>query len=380
MILRSTEDFELRVHHRAQMDASGLRLILKKCEEFNFPTVNTQLELFATMLEEDHERMVENFDAEVLRDMSNPEDVFRAIMRSVEGTPAKPHFTSAMQHLLLIREEGDILVRFYQLIESLITSVVLDKKHSFEGGLSAAVGVSVARLVAQFGEQDRAAKAEEDAAEARRELSRLRTEKELLDEELGRGQEGLVGDLKERLTAMEEKLRLSRQAKDVADKRLQEKAREYEERILQLETQIMELFRMLKDTDGFDSISQAGGAGGGSELISSLTRQLERRKTRGILEGRHKKPNDGSDTSEDDSFDEADATIGAIGSVRERRRKDGSKLKPQNSNAQAGRSSQFMDADDEHVRLHMEENLAAVPNAMVSVCHYLSWSKFDFGL
>ena len=92
---------------------------------------------------------------------------------------------------LLLLERRHLL--HFQLIDHLITSVVLDRKPGFQEGLSDTIGVSVGRLVAQFGEQDRAQKAEEDAAVARARAARLQEEKDALEEEISKGGEGMSG-------------------------------------------------------------------------------------------------------------------------------------------------------------------------------------------
>lgn len=365
----TVDDFELRLHYRSQMEAAGLRKILDVCHQFQHDSLEKQIASYEKLAAADQEVLLQNFDQEVLRDLSDPYDVYRAIMSSVEGTPAYPYFLSSLQHLLLIRAEADTKTRYYQLIDELVTSIVLDKKQDFSGGLSSVVGVSVARLVAQFGEQERSRIAEEEASNARREANELRLQKEKLEEEIAAGGDGLVGMLKEKLSTAEEKLRVSRMTTDSLQARLAEQKRGYEEQIAQLELQIFELFRMIREggissrTTGTD-----GAVLDRNELITTLEKQMERRKTIGILEGRHRKKGGvgrGDAIAEEEEEDDTggDMTLRSVPPIPgdlSRRAVTSSKNRRLKgpANAPLERSSQFMDAEDERERQHMEENLA----------------------
>lgn len=360
----------MRMHYRSQMETAGLNRILERCKEFNFSGLDKQLEQYNELLEEDRKQLMQNFDQDILRDMSDPFDVYRAIMSSIEGTQAFKHFLSAMQHLLLVREEGDIKNRYFQLIDSLVTSVVLDKKQAFSGGLSNTVGLSVERLVAQFGEQERAQAAEKEATEARVQLGRLKLEKEALEEELASVGDGLVGNLKEKLAAAEEKLRISRLTTEALQAQVTEQQRAYEEQIQQLELQISELFKMLKESRGFASALDASQGMDRKELIYTISKQMERKKTIGILEGRHrkKKGDNDNDSEEESEADEGAGEADQVETLRQRRRtaRRRAQIGPNGANLDgAGRTSQFMDAEEERVRLHIEESLAAGAELMV---------------
>ena len=241
----------MRIHHRSQMETAGLGRILEICKEFHYVGLDTQLAKYEELLEEDHKQLLQNFNQDILRDMTDPYDVYRAILSSVEGTDAFKYFLSAMQHLLLVRADDEVKTRYYQLVDSLVTSVVLDKKQSFSGGLSNTVGLSVEQLIAQFGEQERAQQAEKDVSELRVQLGRLRVEKETLEEELATTDEGLVGVLKGKLAAAEDKLRISRETSEALQAQIIDLQRSYEEQISQVELQISELFKMLKESRGF---------------------------------------------------------------------------------------------------------------------------------
>jgi cytokinesis protein len=273
-----------------------------------------------------------------------------------------------MQHLLLVREEGDTKSRYFRLIDSLVTSVVLDKKPSFNDGLSNTVGLSVERLVAQFGESERAQALEKEASEARVQIGHLKLEKDALEGELAAVGDGLVGQLKDRLAATEEKLRISRLTTDAVQEQLKDERRMHEEQIQQLELQISELFKMLKESRGFASAMEASKGMDRKDLIYNISKQMERKKTIGILEGRRRQDMDSDDEG---SAGAIEAEVGVDMDSLRRRRRTAERRRRQQPNIvdgdNMGRTSQFMDAEEERVRLHIEETLAAGAELMVSV-------------
>jgi cytokinesis protein len=305
------DDLELRLHHRSQMYASGLTRILELCASFGVPTIDGHIKNINQVLQEDAQKLQERLDQEILKDLENPQDVFNAISSKTKGSKAQDYFLSMMQHLLLIREDGQPLVHYFQLLDSIVTDVVMDKKLA---GAEQRLGYSVERIIAQFNEADRYQTVEDEATEARAMAMRLKLEKEVLEEEISQGHDGLVGSLKAQLAQAEEKLRLSRETNSKLHNQLESQKVSYEEKIAQLEHQIMELFRMLKEVgNGVETILESGGMDR-KTLVEKLERNFQRHKTISILEGRQGrggsrrgKPSlGGNGFSEDDS--DADAT------------------------------------------------------------------------
>src|SRR5258708_37053324 len=97
----------MRILHRSEMETAGFGPILDNCKEFHYVGLDTQLAKYEELLEEDHKQLLQNFNQDILRDMTDPYDVYRAILSSVEGTDAFKYFLSAMQHLLLVRADDD---------------------------------------------------------------------------------------------------------------------------------------------------------------------------------------------------------------------------------------------------------------------------------
>lgn len=337
------------------MEAAGLHKLMDMCREFGYTTVDTQLELITKLITSDETALREILDQETLKDYANLQDVYDALVVKTDGTKARDYFLSSLQHLLLIREDGPALVHYFQLVDSVVTDIVLSKKLP---GSENRLGISVQQIIAQLNETDRFQAIEDQAAEARASALELKLQNEALQEEIAQGANGMVGQLKRQLSGLQDKLEVSRKNSENLQGRLEEQRVGYEERISQLEAQILELFRMLKEVgQGVERIVDNGSLDRKAFMVS-LEKQLQRNKTISILEGRrgsrHKKPGE-RDTDNSEKMDSSEPEIAPP------RTKISQPLPP---NGPATRDSQFMDADETVVQEHIEHHLTS--GALVS--------------
>ena len=365
------DDLDVRIHHRTLMDAAGLPRIVPLFRELSIPSMDKQLDELANIFEEDEQHLKERHDSAMLASFSHPEDIWNALCSRMEGSRAKDYFLSMMRHLLLIREEGPQLAYHYQLLDSLVSDVVMD------GKLATAerrLGHSVQRIIAQLNESDRLEMAEAEMSQARAQALRLKLEKEALEEEISQGLDGLVGQLKDKVSHLEQQLATARETISRLQNQMEAQKSGYEDTIAQLEAQIMELFRMLKELGkGVDTIIESNtGSMDRKTLIDVLNKHLERTKTIGILEGkgRRKKKaagSEGEDETEGSDQGSRDVTPRKTDMKRDdsdRGRLNGTMTK---SARISGRDSQFMDADEAYVREQIQQQLAAGVK-IVSLC------------
>lgn len=374
-LVSECDDFDMRLHYRSQMEAAGVRNLFNKFAEFESIPIDRQIKNWESIGAEDNRRLLEVYDQEVLKNVNDPEDVFKAIQGKVSGTQANDYFLSAMRHLLLIRGEDDEQSRYYQLVDSLVSSIVLDRNPNFSGGLSSITGVSVARLVAQMGDQEHARQVEDEAKALRARVVELELDREDMRNRLAQSADGLVGDLQARVRGLEEKLRVSRHTTESLKGQIDEQRRGHDEQIQQLEVQITELFKMLRDARGLESLMGTLAVDDGGmarkDLVMSLSKQMERKKTIGILEGTHRKKgkkgvNRSAVVVEDEEIDDDDqssAEADAATEVRSRKSVKKGRLK---SGRHAGHVSQFADAEEESVQEHAERSLAEGADLVVS--------------
>ena len=360
------DDFDLRFHHRSQMEAAGLQKIIELCTNFGVPSIDIQIKRVQELFEEDEKMLRERLDQGILQDLTNPQDVFDAIYAKTDGTRARNYFLSMMQHLLLIREDGQSMVHYYRLLDSIVTDVVLDNKL---GGAEQRMGRSVDRIIAQFNDADRYQTMEDEAAKAQAMAVRLKLEKEALEDEISQGHDGLVGNLKVQIASLEDKLSVSRETTSRLHSQIGDQRASYEQKIAQLEAQIMELFRMLKEVGKDVETILDGGAMDRKVLVQTLERNFQRHRTISILEGKEgpnrrqqQKAGDAANTSDNQ---DTEATPGKsslrkskiAGSVGKRGHAPHSDAKTVDDDN--GRVSQFMDADEADALEQVQQQLAA---------------------
>lgn len=346
------------MHHRADMDKAGLRRIMDLCREFGYPQIETQLELIQKLIDADEQALRESHDQEIMQNFSDPQDVFTAIVAKTRDSKASAYFLSALQHLLLIKDDDTTLPHYFQLIDSTITDIVMDNKLN---GVESKLGTSVQRIIAQLNEAERYQFLEEQANEAKARVVQLKLEKEALLEELSKGADGLVGELKIANAELEQKLKSSRGTVELLQGRIEEQKRGYEEQIAQLEAQILELFRMLKELGkGYEEIVDNSQGMDRKELMATLERQLQRSNTISLLEGHRdatRRNGGGRETvpSEDGQTDELPPRSKSNAS------KGRGKGKPNGAYPYPNdiRDSQFADADEAIVQEHLEQRIAA---------------------
>lgn len=324
-------EFDVRVHLRNQMDASGLQRILIKMRAFKYHELDSQILVFEKGAENDHEDVVETFNRDILTDMSDPVDVFKAILDKTTGTRAYDFFLSSLQHLLLIRQDGDALAHHYQLVDSLVTAVVMDRKGAVEGNdLSSLLGVGVNNVLSRFADQDAVQKTKDELTSTKSRLREAELERDKLDDQLNQTSDGLVGRLQEELERLREDLEISRANQNAGKVDLEEMERSYVDRIVVLEIQIKELYESLKEERGKSRADQVvemvgNGESGNdrrslgpkhnqmkSQLEESLERQLQRAKTVEKLEANARKKRElgGSEATSSGGPEERRRTIG----------------------------------------------------------------------
>ncbi|MBW0464588.1 hypothetical protein O181_004303 [Austropuccinia psidii MF-1] len=288
-IISIPEDVTVRVHLRTQMNSSGLKRIMDKLKKFQHHSIERQLNQIEGEAIQDEEEMLENFNRRLLNDLTNPQQLFDAILENVDGSRCKEFLISILQHLLLIKEDTESQVRFYQLIDQLVTSVVLDSKALDDGGsgdFSSMLGVSVAAVMSRFADQDQLQVTMSDLQESRRMIDRLRRDKDLLEEELSANQDGKVKSLKETNEQMERALNISRTATDALQSRINEMEKQHRSEITQQELQIRELFTMLKESKNLEVVQDDAGILDRRELMEIMNKKLQREKAILTLEGR----------------------------------------------------------------------------------------------
>ncbi|KAF8924595.1 hypothetical protein BGZ52_008005, partial [Haplosporangium bisporale] len=247
-LLQVVDDIELRIHLRSQLTTSGLTRIISKMRSLNHDLIDRQLNIYEDEAENDYEDMVEFYNHQILHDMSDPYDVFQALLRSVEDSRAYDFFLSLLQHMLLIREEGDLRIRYFQLMDAIVTQVVLDRR-GVTDNFDQKIGISVNQLVSKLVDQDRLNVALEDAKQARAELEKMTRQKNELEREAGQNGDGVVSQLKSNIYSLEDLLRLSKHTIQTLQAKLTDVETQTQAKLAIQDSQLKHLLKSLQDAN-----------------------------------------------------------------------------------------------------------------------------------
>lgn len=229
-LMASSNQLRSRCSVRSQLEASGLIAIFDKVRPWREPGIQNIIQEYEEEAEADRRELLEEQQQTLLHSMRAPEDVFRALLQNTRGTKASAYFLNAMRHMLLIRQNHDF-VRFYQLIDRLIVSIVTSDTPEMSHDFSRAFGISVTHLIGKFVEQDRMEQATEEIKMLKAAVSRADRERADMADEMAGGNDGLVGQLKAQVQELTDKLAKSRAATDALEDQLAGVKRDYEARI-----------------------------------------------------------------------------------------------------------------------------------------------------
>ena len=309
MIIDAPErDLQLRVHIRAQFTACGIKRILTKMEGFQYEVIDKQIERFRTneaidyedFLERENSSMKDSIEGEV-KDLTDPAQIVDAIMQKVQGSRTQDYFVSALQHLLLIREnDGEERLRMFQLVDSMLSYVAMDRRLP-DMDLKQSLNFTVQSLLDKLHTDSEARQALDEAQEARQIADSAMAERDEMKAQIELGADGMVAKLQRQLDEQAQVIEVQRRQADALKGEAEslQALRAKEAQRNELETR--ELYLMLRDAQDIaaSNAMKSGKPGLGESdpqqmkgildrerLMDRLEMQIERQKTQYKLEGR----------------------------------------------------------------------------------------------
>ncbi|KAJ2785357.1 hypothetical protein H4R18_000568 [Coemansia javaensis] len=289
-----SDDVEMRMHYRSQLNVAGLGRIVKKLRgSFDSPLIALQINKFDKDAEQDHADVLELYNQQIMQDMTDPEEVFQAILAQIDDDDrAREHFLSILQRLLLLRDDdyGDpadageggraTKARYYQLLDEITTQVVMDirsgepldsdydselddrdgggrSRHHHPhhhrprprpgDGFSSQYGVNVAGIIDKFSNEEQLEEAVREAKDLREQLEKVTRQKNELELEVSLKSEGLVGTLKTKIFALEDLLRMSRHTIEALQTQIKELRDQFTQKLAKQDSQLKQLYSALQD-------------------------------------------------------------------------------------------------------------------------------------
>ena len=307
MVDTPEHDLHLRCHIRAQFVACGLKRILHKMEDFQYDVLDKQIERYRYNEAVDYEDLLERENSSVHesmegegKDLNDPVHIVEAIQQRLAGSREGDYFLSALQHLLLIRDnEGEDRLKLFQLVESMLSYVAMDRRLP-DMDLKQSLNFSVQNLMDKLYTDSEARQAREAAHEAHLVADAAIAERDEMRSQVELGAEGLVAKLQKQLDEQAGVIDLQQRQAETFKSELAELQRTRAQELQRNELETRELYMMLRDAqDIAASHAKKTGKNGEStdpmslqgilnreKLMDRLEMQLERAKTHAKLEGR----------------------------------------------------------------------------------------------
>jgi cytokinesis protein len=309
MIIDAPEhDLQLRCHIRAQFTSCGIKRILMKMEGFQYEVIDKQIERYRQNEAIDYEDLLERENSSMrdsiegdLKDLNDPTQIVDAIMTKIQGSRTQDYFVSAMQHLLLIRDnDGEDRLRMFQLVDSMLSYVAMDRRLP-DMDLKQSLNFSVQSLMDKLHTDSEARQALDEAMEARQLADSALSERDEMKAQVEMGADGVVAKLQKQLEEQTAIIDVQRRQNDGLKAEISDMSQVRAQELQRTELETRELYLMLRDAQDFAASAAAKGGKPGApgsdpsqlkgildreKLMDRLERQLERQKTQFKLEGR----------------------------------------------------------------------------------------------
>ncbi|ORY08436.1 FH2-domain-containing protein [Basidiobolus meristosporus CBS 931.73] len=267
-ILYAFDEVEMRTHLRNQLHAAGLGRVLKKIRVFANDLILIQLDKFDDLTENDYLELREFCNHQVLKDMSDPSEVFHAVLDSVANTKGYSYLLSMLQHLLIIRDDDnneENRIKYFELADTLITQMVLDRR-GYDQDFSATYGVSVESILSRLGDDEKLQQALKAAKEAEKVAEEAVARKNDLELEIAMKSDGLVGILKSKIHSLEDLVRMSRYTMEALEAENKEIRNQYRTKLTKQANQLKDLYQMIRGSRISTDLQPSDGS---IELVSS---------------------------------------------------------------------------------------------------------------
>lgn len=301
-------DLQLRCHIRAQFTSCGIKRILHKMESFEYEIIDKQIDRYREneaidyedLLQRENSSMKDSIEGDV-KDMQDPAQIVEAITSKVQGSRAQDYFLSALQHMLLIRDnDGEDRLRMFQLVDAMLSYVAMDRRLP-DMELKQSLNFSVQSLLDRLHTDSEARQAFDEATEARQIADSAIAERDEMSARIEMGADGLVAKLQKQLEEQAAIIELQGRQTEAVKAELADLQRIRAQELQRNELETRELFLMLRDAQDFAaSIAKKGvpetmastdpkkmqGILDRETLMARLETQLERAKTQCKLEGK----------------------------------------------------------------------------------------------
>ncbi|OWZ64306.1 hypothetical protein AYX15_03948 [Cryptococcus neoformans] len=244
--LPTSNDRKTRSSIRNQLDLAVLPIIIQNLRQLHDPEINMQLDIYEENERNDRANMVDQERETLLKSLKTPEQIIPLLLERTKGSQSSRYLIDILRHFLLIDSDGDDeQARYFQLLDELISTIVMGSSPDLHYEFRDAFGKSIAHLFGKLVEHHRVDEAMAEVKELRLVNQRLQIEKQELDEEISAGNDGLVGKLKGQVMDLEQRLNRSRVAMEAAVDEKEGMRRDNEQRMRELRLYLQMLYSII---------------------------------------------------------------------------------------------------------------------------------------
>lgn len=240
----NSENLQTRIHIRTQLKLCGWPRIAGKLHAMGFDLIDRQILRYTEQEELDLAELTEYDNHSDIQDIDDPVEIVQGIWNRMDSSKARDYFLSTLQHLLLVREQDDDRTRLFQLIDAVLTHIVMDSNSS-KRDMTSALGSSVREVMARLATDEEARRAIEEAREAYSKAEIIASERDMMEREVSMGADGLVQRLKDELTQQNLVLSASQRQNQELRQQIQALRDEHNQSVQKTEVEMRELYMML---------------------------------------------------------------------------------------------------------------------------------------
>ena len=305
MLVDAPKDLSARIHIRTEFGKCSIGRLFSKMEGFQYEVIDKQIEHYRENRAIDDEDMFQRADGgskdsveDDARDMNDPAQITSAILSKVKGSRSYDFFLSAMQHMLLIRQNsGEDGQRMFQLIDHMVSYVAMDRTLP-DVDLRQGLSFTVQNLLDKLYTDAEARKLTEESSDARQLAEAAIAERDEMRAQIELGAEGMVRKLQKQIDEQTGIIDLQQRQNENLRAELADLHRLRAKELQRNELETRELYLMLRDAQDIAASnakknnlaevdpSQMNGILDREKLLGRLERQLERTKTQFKLEGK----------------------------------------------------------------------------------------------
>ncbi|RMZ89513.1 hypothetical protein DV736_g3253, partial [Chaetothyriales sp. CBS 134916] len=299
------DDLQLRCHLRAQFNGCGIKRLMTKMKDFKYDVIDKQSQKYLDNEEIDNEDLLQHEGSSIVdgvggepKDLTDPVQITDAIMSRIQGTRTQDYFISAMQHLLILRENNsEDRLRMFQLVDAMLSYVAMDRRLP-DMDLKQSLNFTVQSLLDNLYTDSEARIAFDEATESRQIAEAALSERDEMASQIAMGANGLVQKLQKQIEEQQAIIDMQTRQADSLKSEIAELQRLRNQELQRNELETRELYLMLRDAQDV-AASHAKNAGSNGKdaaqmqgildrekLMERLETNLERTKTQFKLEGK----------------------------------------------------------------------------------------------